>query len=107
MISGQKVVCINDRAHPATLLLYDNWIKKGTTYVVRDVFLGTMPGAANLHDTVAITLLGIYNPVPQLKGARERGFNSERFVPIEERTSRLNRQQPATVPERRELVPAL
>jgi len=61
MVKGQKVVCVDDKVEPEIRRLYDKWISKGTTYVIRDVMLAQ-----------------------NRKG--ERSFNSERFRPIEDKT---------------------
>jgi hypothetical protein len=84
MIRGQKVVCINDKASPQIKSLYSAWIIKGTTYVVRDVFLGQ--NANGEWGEVGITLLGLVNPTQTVPPYQELGFNSERFRPIEEKT---------------------
>ena len=85
MISGQKVVCINDKVAPEIRALYSHWIKEGVTYVVRDVFTGEFYHPDGRAYEIGITLRGMRNPTPQLLGASERGFNVERFRPIEER----------------------
>ena len=82
MIVGQKVVCVDDSAPFHLRNHYTYWIKKGTTYVVREVFLGiSMRGSPG---EVGIYLLGIRNPCSEVPPYLERGYNSERFRPIEE-----------------------
>jgi hypothetical protein len=82
VIEGQKVVCVNDSAPWWLRWRYTTWIKKGTTYVVRGVFLGQ-----NTHGSageVGVYLLGITNPFMKTPPYPELGYASERFRPIEE-----------------------
>ncbi len=102
MIEGQKVVCINDEAPFWLRNRYSVWLKKGTTYVVRGVFLGkNMKGEAG---EVGVYLLGIQNPFHTYPPHPELGYNSERFRPLDEMPPKKKAvEQPVSAPVR-ELV---
>jgi hypothetical protein len=79
---GQKVVCIDDNFPKAVTLFYKSLPKKGQVYVIRDVVLGVnWKGEAG---EVCIYLIGLNNPRSKTPPFPERGFNSERFRPLEE-----------------------
>jgi hypothetical protein len=80
---GQKVVCIDDAAPFRLRAHYSAWIKKGTTYVIRGVFLGVDYQSASAGE-VGLYLLGLHNPRSHTPPFPERGFNAQRFRPIEE-----------------------
>jgi hypothetical protein len=84
MIKGQKVVCVDDRVEPEIRRLYDRWIRKGTTYVIRDVMLAQNKKAE--WGEVGLLLQGIANPTQSIPPFQERSFNSERFRPIEDKS---------------------
>ncbi len=79
---GQKVVCVDDNFPKAVILLYKSLPKKGQIYVIRDVVLGvnwkSEPGEVCLY------LIGLNNPKSTTPPYPERGFNAERFRPLEE-----------------------
>ncbi len=112
MRAGQKVVCIDDSNEPTAVTvndgqlvkvrIYTNWIKAGTTYVIREVSLGVSP--AGEEGQVLLLLLGVLNPPTPWKPFLEMGFNSERFTPIEEKTFERVDEVPQHAPLRRELV---
>lgn len=103
MIVGQKVVCINDEAPWYHRSSFTTWIKKGTVYVVRGVFMGI--GWTGTEGEVGIYLQGIHNPLSNVPPYPERGYNSERFAPIEELPPKQRAEkEPVEAPERRELV---
>ena len=87
MRQGQKVVCINDTVEPEIRKLYDKWITKGTTYLVRDVMLAQ--NAKGEWGEIGITLAGLVNPCQTIAPFQERSFNSERFRPIEDKTTEV------------------
>ena len=95
MKQGQKVVCINDRVAPEIRALYDHWIVKGTTYLIRDVMLAQ--NAKGDWGEVGITLAGLVNPTQTIAPFQERSFNSERFRPLEERTSSVEKFEEAEI----------
>ena len=99
MIKGQKVVCVDDKVEPRIRRLYDKWISKGTTYVIRDVMLAQ--NRKGEWGEVGLLLQGIANPTQSVPPFQELSFNSERFRPIEERTvketAEKEEEQPAYV----------
>jgi len=86
MIKGQKVVCINDDFNEFIRAVYAQLPVKGTTYTIREVFLGReriVKGADSA--TVGLLLHELVNPPdPFHAGGEELGFSSERFAPLEE-----------------------
>ena len=86
MIKGQKVVCINDTFPDLIRALYKQLPVKGTTYTIREVFLGRekiVRGGETA--TVGLLLAELKNPPdPFHQGNQELGFSSERFAPLEE-----------------------
>ncbi len=87
MIKGQKVVCVDDSVSAIVRSLYTQWIKKGTTYVIREVILGSkFNPKTNSHSEgeICLLLVGIENPCSPPPHSAPRGFNSERFRPIED-----------------------
>lgn len=88
MIKGQKVVCINDSFPALVRAIYKQLPVKGTTYTVREVFLGREKVVkAGDSATVGLLLNELVNPPdPFHAGKQELGFSSERFAPLEEKT---------------------
>jgi hypothetical protein len=84
MVTGQKVVCVDDKVEPEIRKLYDKWISKGTTYVIRDVMLAQNRNGE--WGEVGLLLQGVVNPPQSVPPYQERSFNSERFRPIEDKT---------------------
>jgi hypothetical protein len=86
MIKGQKVVCINDTFNGFVKAVYTQLPVKGTTYTVREVYLGRekiVKGGDSA--TVGLLLQELVNPPdPFHAGKEELGFSSERFAPLEE-----------------------
>lgn len=85
-VTGQQVVCINDQFEPWVFKLYKQLPKKDSTYTVREVFIGKESLKDKDGGSVGIILKEIRNPIdPTCKsGPQELGFNSERFVPLDE-----------------------
>lgn len=83
MQKGQKVVCINDTFPTWVKFLYKQLPVKGTTYTVREVFLGR--GKLKGGDgEVGLLLEELVNPQdPTHIDRQELGFNSERFAPLQ------------------------
>jgi len=102
---NDKVVCINDKFHPQIAQFYTALPQKGKTYVIRNVCLGVSP--ENKSGEVCLHLVGLNNPKSTKPPHPERGFSSERFVPLDEYRNRNNknahRESPAELVE----VPAL
>ncbi len=84
MVTGQKVVCVDDAVEPEIRKLYDHWISKGTIYVIRDVMLAQ--NRKGEWGEVGLLLQGIPNGTQTIPPFQERSFNSERFRPIEDKT---------------------
>lgn len=84
MIKGQKVICVDDKVEPEIARLYDQWISKGTLYVIRDVMLAQ--NRKGEWGEVGLLLQGITNPTQTVPPFQERSFNSERFRPIEDKS---------------------
>jgi hypothetical protein len=82
MIVGQKVVCVDDAFPPEAYELYISLPRKDAVYVIRQVSIGVNwkgePGE------VCLLLIGLHNPRSSAPPFPERGFNSERFRPLEE-----------------------
>lgn len=91
MIVGQKVVCVDDKFHPSVAQFYTALPKKDLVYVIRRVSLGVSingdPGEVCLH------LIGLNNPRSNKPPFPERGFNSERFRPLNEKEDFNTEQQ--------------
>ena len=84
MMTSQKVVCVDDVFPPAAKELYVALPVAGRVYVIRNVELGcNWKGEAG---EVCLLLIGIHNPRSSKSPFRERGFNAERFRPMEEKT---------------------
>jgi hypothetical protein len=84
MVKGQKVLCIDDKVEPEIRKLYEQWISKGTIYVIRDVMLAQ--NRKGEWGEVGLLLQGTVNPTQSVAPYQERSFNSERFRPIEDKT---------------------
>ncbi|HEX2099316.1 MAG TPA: hypothetical protein VHF69_01560 [Candidatus Synoicihabitans sp.] len=86
MVKGQRVVCINDTFPAVIRAIYQQLPVKGTTYTIREVFLGRekiVKGGESA--TVGLLLEELHNPPdPFHQGQQELGFSSERFAPLEE-----------------------
>jgi hypothetical protein len=89
---GQKVVCVDEAAPFHLRQHYTTWIKKGTIYVVRGVFLGVDYQSSNPGE-VGVYLLGIHNPLSNVAPYPERGFNAQRFRPIEENKDLVTKKE--------------
>lgn len=86
MVKGQKVVCTNDNFTAVIRAIYKQLPVKGSTYTIREVFLGrekVVKGGDSA--TVGLLLAELVNPPdPFHAGQQELGFSSERFAPLEE-----------------------
>lgn len=74
---GQKVVCANDEFHPAIAQYFPTLPKKGRIYTIRDIVPGLNP---SMGHEVACYLEEIQGSVND--HGIERGFNVERFAPL-------------------------
>ena len=84
MVTGQKVVCVDDKFPDWVKEFYTCLPKKGTVYLVRNVVLGT--GLDGVDGEVAVYLVGHHNPLGPPPACSERGYRADRFRPIEEKT---------------------
>ena len=82
MIVGQKVVCIDDQFDPSLLQFYTALPRKDVVYVIREVKVGV--NSKGELGEVCLYLIGLNNPKSATAPFPERGFNSERFRPLEE-----------------------
>jgi hypothetical protein len=78
---GQHVICINDKFHPGIAKLYTQLPRKDREYVIRDVRLGIQPGTR--AGAVSVLLVGLINPKADSKAQLERGFDQDRFRPVD------------------------
>jgi hypothetical protein len=81
MVSGTKVICVDDRFPLEILIYYTNLPLKDKVYTVRDVEVGV--GLDGEAGEIAVTLVEIANPVSEVPPHRERGFKVERFRELE------------------------
>lgn len=81
MVSGTKVVCVDDRFPPEIFIYYTNLPIKDNVYTIRDVEVGV--GINGEAGEIAVTLVEISNPVSKVPPHRERGFKVERFRELE------------------------
>ena len=88
-VTGQKVVCIDDKAPMWIKQLYTQWIQEGLTYVVRGVTVGISFSDSNQpqEGEICVYLVGVVNPTSEKAPFRERGFNAMRFRPLDELTT--------------------
>lgn len=91
MIVGQKVVCVDDKFPLGIEELYEALPKAGVVYVIRQVSIGVNfkcePGE------VCLLLVGLHNPRSSVHPFPERGFNSERFRPLDEVQNRSTKTE--------------
>jgi hypothetical protein len=81
VVSGTKVICVDDRFPPEILIYYTNLPLKDKVYTIRDVEVGI--GLNGEAGEIAVTLVEIANPVSEVPPHRERGFKVERFRELE------------------------
>lgn len=93
MMTGQKVVCVDDKFPPAVQACYTALPVKDKVYVIRNVLLGVNWKAE--PGEVCLYLVGLSNPKSEAPPFPERGFNSERFRPLDE----LQQRESSTVVE--------
>jgi hypothetical protein len=92
MIVGQKVVCIDDKFPLGISKFYTSLPVEGTVYVIRSVCVGiSLQGE---EGEVCVHLVGLQNPTSNKPPYPERGFKSERFRPLEERTQKESEKKP-------------
>ena len=94
MIVGQKVVCVDDKFPPEAVQFYAALPKKDQIYVIREVKIGVNWKAE--AGEVCLYLIGLVNPRSDKPPFPERGFNAERFRPLEEMRARASQAQSET-----------
>lgn len=82
MTVGSKVVCVDDDFPPEIAVIYTTLPIKDEVYIIREMKIGV--NFANEPGEVCLYLVGIHNPRSNVKPFPERGFNAERFRPLEE-----------------------
>lgn len=85
---GEKVVCVDDKFEGWVRKLYTALPRAGATYVIRDVRLGVAHRRGKREGAASVLLVGLVNPTADSKAALERGFNAERFRPLDEMKQR-------------------
>ena len=94
-VNGQKVVCINDQFPEWIKKLYSALPTEGVTYVVRGSTVGVAYGDdGRVEGEICVYLVGLVNPTSNKPPFRERGFNAERFRPLEEDTETNYQEHP-------------
>lgn len=86
MIVGQKVICVDAKFPEGIEKIYDQLPVKDIVYVIRQVSLGV--NLKGEPGEVCLLLIGLLNPKSSTAPFPERGFNSERFRPLEEQKER-------------------
>ena len=81
MVSGTKVICIDDLFPTGVLNYYTNLPVKDKVYTIRDVEVGV--GIDGQAGEIAVTLVELINPTSEKYPHRERGFKVERFRELE------------------------
>jgi hypothetical protein len=81
VVSGTKVICVDDRFPIEILIYYTNLPIKDRVYTIRDVEVGV--GLDGEAGEIAVTLVEIANPTSKVPPHRERGFKIERFRELE------------------------
>lgn len=77
-VPNQKVVCVDAKFPLGIEKLYDQLPKQDQVYVIRDI----VPGQSlqGTEGEIAVYLVGLKNPTNKV--GVERGFNAERFAPL-------------------------
>lgn len=91
MTTGQKVICINDQFAPEVAQFYTALPKQGVVYVVREVKIGV--NAKGEPGEVCLYVIGLNNPTSSKPPFPERGFNAERFRPLDEMKKRQTKER--------------
>src|SRR6478609_1391133 len=94
-ITGQKVVCVDDRFPLGIAKFYSALPKKDVVYVVRGTTVGI--GLDGTEGEICVYLVGLVNPCSKTPPHRERGFKAERFRPLDELEDITVEQEPEQV----------
>ena len=103
---GQKVVCIDDFFAPEIAALFNALPVENVVYVVRAIHEGNNYDDGKPERATVLLLVGVVNPSPAIPGAKERGFSSKRFRPLDELKSEAGKQLKVAQPSERKLVEA-
>lgn len=82
MTVGTHVMCINGQFPLGIEKFYTALPKEGVVYVIREMKVGV--NFTGEEGEVCVYLVGLHNPRSSTPPHPERGFNAERFVPLEE-----------------------
>jgi hypothetical protein len=91
-VTGQKVVCVDDRFPLGIQKFYSALPKKDVVYVVRGTTVGV--GLDGTEGEICVYLIGLVNPCSSKPPHRERGFKADRFRPLDELKDRNVEQKP-------------
>ena len=96
-ITGQKVVCVDDKFPLGIEKFYSALPTKDVVYVVRGTTVGI--GFDMAEGEICVYLIGLVNPCSSVPPHRERGFKAERFRPLDElqRRNTERESEPETV----------
>jgi hypothetical protein len=97
MTTGSKVVCIDGKFSEEIKRFYVALPVEGVVYVIRNMQVGISPRGE--EGEVCVYLVGLHNPRSSKAPFRERGFNAERFRPLEEIQGRKIEREPDTITE--------
>jgi hypothetical protein len=89
---GQHVVCVDDFFAPEIARLLDAMPVEGVVYVIRAIHEGVSFDDGRPEKVTTLLLVGLVNPAPAKPGAKERGFNSKRFRPLDELKSKAKKE---------------
>jgi hypothetical protein len=84
---------IDGRVTPKIRALYEHWVTKGTTYLVRDVMLAQ--NARGEWGEIGITRAALVNSTQCILPYLELSYNSERFRPLEEKPGKVEELEEA------------
>lgn len=79
--TGQKVVCVDGKFDPVILKFYKEVPVEGVTYTVRGTTVGISPKGE--EGELCVYVVELNNPCSEKPPHMERGFNANRFAPLE------------------------
>ena len=94
MMVGQKVVCVDDKFPLEVSKFYTALPKANQVYVIRQVSIGV--NWKGEEGEVCLLLVGLTNPRSTVPPYPERGFNAERFRPLDELKEKNTRREGKT-----------
>lgn len=96
---GQKVVCVDDKAHPHPLVEWSMVLpplKQGDVY--------TISGFESRSGMLGVYLCEVKSNAPPFKDGGERSFLPSRFRPVAERSTDISIFTEMLKPKQRELI---